>query len=120
MVIAINIILHYYIVIFNPKYSSVSIEDKVSSDSWEALIGAIYYDKGHEASEKFILNMWKKFINSSELLIVDPKTKLQEFSLKKFKSLPIYKLVSSSGRICLNMKCSSGITLLKSISSLFI
>ena len=67
------------------------------SDCIEALIGAIYYDKGFEASEKFILNMWKSFINSSDVSIVDSKTKLQEYSLKKFKSLPIYKLVSSSG-----------------------
>ena len=29
--------------------------------------------------------------------IIDSKTKLQEYSLKKFKSLPIYKLVSRSG-----------------------
>ena len=41
--------------------------------------------------------MWKKFINSSELLIVDPKTKLQEYSLKKYKSLPLYKFISTTG-----------------------
>ena len=28
---------------------------------------------------------------------IDSKTKLQEYSLKKFKSLPIYKLVSNTG-----------------------
>ena len=88
--------LEKYILIGN-KNKKNKIENKIIADSIEALIGAIYYDKGHEASEKFILNMWKKFINSSELLIVDSKTKLQEHSLKKFKSLPIYKLVSSSG-----------------------
>ena len=41
--------------------------------------------------------MWKNFINLSEETIIDSKTKLQEYSLKKFKSLPIYKLVSRSG-----------------------
>ena len=89
--------LEKYILIGNKNKIENKIENKIIADSIEALIGAIYYDKGHEASEKFILNMWKKFINSSELLIVDSKTKLQEYSLKKFKSLPIYKLVSSSG-----------------------
>ena len=29
--------------------------------------------------------------------VVDPKTKLQEYSLKKFKNLPIYKLISNTG-----------------------
>ena len=28
---------------------------------------------------------------------IDAKTKLQEFSLKKFKMLPIYKLISNTG-----------------------
>ena len=37
------------------------------------------------------------FRTKSEKTIIDSKTKLQEYSLKKFKSLPIYKLVSSSG-----------------------
>ena len=63
----------------------------------ESLIAAIYYDKGFEISEKFILTMWKNFINLSDLTIVDSKTKLQEYSLKKYKSLPLYKLISSSG-----------------------
>ena len=94
--IAKNIGLEKFILIGN-KSNKSKIENKILSDCIEALIGAIYYDKGFEASEKFILNMWKSFINSSDASIVDSKTKLQEYSLKKFKSLPIYKLVSSSG-----------------------
>ena len=77
--------------------SKNKVESKIVADSIEALIGAIYYDKGFEISEKFILNMWKSFISSSEETIIDSKTKLQEYSLKKFKTLPIYKLVSKSG-----------------------
>ena len=79
------------------KNSKSKVENKIIADSIEALIGAIYYDKGFEASEKFILNMWKNLIVSSELTIIDSKTKLQEYSLKKFKILPIYKLISSDG-----------------------
>ena len=88
--------LEKYILVGN-KNNKNKIETKIVADSIEALIGAIFYDKGLEGSEKFILNMWKNFINSSDLTIVDSKTKLQEYSLKKFKLLPIYKLVSSSG-----------------------
>ena len=94
--VAKNIGLEKFILIGN-KSNKSKIENKILSDCIEALIGAIYYDKGFEASEKFILNMWKSFINSSDVSIIDSKTKLQEYSLKKFKSLPIYKLVSSSG-----------------------
>ena len=88
--------LEKYILMGN-KNKKNKIETKIVADSIEALIGAIFYEKGLEGSEKFILNMWKNFINSSDLTIVDSKTKLQEYSLKKFKLLPIYKLVSSSG-----------------------
>ena len=88
--------LEKFILIGN-KSAKTKVENKIIADSIEALIGAIYYDKGFEVSEKFILNIWKNFINLSEETIIDSKTKLQEYSLKKFKSLPIYKLVSSSG-----------------------
>ena len=88
--------LEKFILVGN-KSAKAKVENKIIADSIEALIGAIYYDKGFEVSEKFILNMWKNFINLSEETIIDSKTKLQEYSLKKFKSLPIYKLVSSSG-----------------------
>ena len=88
--------LEKFILVGN-KGSKAKVENKIIADSIEALIGAIYYDKGFEVSEKFILKMWKNFINLSAETIIDSKTKLQEYSLKKFKSLPIYKLVSSSG-----------------------
>ena len=94
--VAKSISLEKFILVGN-KNSKVKVENKIVADSIEALIGAIYYDKGFDISERFILNMWKNFINLSDETIVDPKTKLQEYSLKRFKSLPIYKLVSSSG-----------------------
>jgi len=73
------------------------IEDKVISDSCEALIGAIYLDKGLGVVEKIILNLWKDDIKKSFITQIDSKTKLQEYSLKRFKKLPKYKLFSNSG-----------------------
>ena len=84
-------------ILLGNKNSKSKVENKILADSIEALIGAIYYDKGFDIAEKFILNNWKNFINLSKEIIIDSKTELQEYSLKKFKSLPIYKLVSSSG-----------------------
>ncbi len=94
--IAKSINLEKYILVGN-KNTKSKIENKIISDSIEALIGAIYYDKGFDFVEKYVLSLWEKFINLSEITIVDPKTKLQEYSLKKYKILPIYKLTSSSG-----------------------
>ena len=95
--IAKGIKLQNYILVFNPKNKSVIIEDKVISDSCEALIGAIYLDRGFNYTEKIILDLWKEKIKESVITQVDAKTKLQEFSLKKFKSLPIYKIISDTG-----------------------
>ena len=33
----------------------------------------------------------------SDITVIDSKTRLQEYSLKKFKTLPIYKLISNTG-----------------------
>ena len=67
------------------------------SDSCEALIGAIYLDKGLDVTERVILDLWKKNIKKSVVTQIDAKTKLQELTLKNFKRLPIYKLISSKG-----------------------
>ena len=95
--IAKHIQLEKYILIFNPKNKKVKIEDKVVADCIEALIGAVYLDKGLNIVEKFILNLWKDHINASIITQIDAKTNLQEHSLKLFKILPIYKLISNTG-----------------------
>ena len=97
LLIAKNLDLQKYILVFNSKHKTISIEDKVISDACEALIGAIYLDQGIEASEKFILNNWKDYINKSEKTLIDAKTKLQEYSLKKYKVLPKYKMQKQAG-----------------------
>ena len=67
------------------------------SDSIEALIGAIYIDSGIDVVEKFILKNWKKHISMSTELKIDAKTRLQEYSLKNYKVLPMYKVISNTG-----------------------
>tara|TARA_B100000123_G_C25648612_1_gene392139 strand:- start:51 stop:719 length:669 start_codon:yes stop_codon:yes gene_type:complete len=95
--IAKEIELHKYILTFNFRNKKNVIEDKVLADTCEALIGAIYLDKGFSSVEKIILSLWSKHIKDSVITQIDAKTKLQEYSLKKFKKLPIYKLISNTG-----------------------
>ena len=89
--------LEEYILVGNTMNKSNTVEKKIISDCCEALIGSIYLDRGFEVVKKFILIQWKEHLTNSKILVIDPKTKLQEYSLKQFKSLPIYKLISSSG-----------------------
>tara|TARA_B100001029_G_C14995297_1_gene414621 strand:+ start:125 stop:790 length:666 start_codon:yes stop_codon:yes gene_type:complete len=72
-------------------------DDKILSDGLEALIGSIYLDQDLEGAKKFILNHWKDFIRKSFVTEIDSKTKLQEYSLKQFKVLPVYKIFKQSG-----------------------
>ncbi|MBI4994758.1 ribonuclease III [Candidatus Peregrinibacteria bacterium] len=65
----------------------------------EALIGAIYLDKGFAAAHKFI----SRFIltNLGDILQkglhVDPKSSLQEFAQDKHSVTPVYQVLSESG-----------------------
>jgi ribonuclease-3 len=95
--IAKKINLNKYILTLDFKKKRNIIEDKVMSDCCEALIGSIYLDRGYSSVEKFILELWSDNIKDSIVTQIDAKTKLQEFSLKRFKKLPIYKLVSNTG-----------------------
>ncbi len=92
-----NINLEKYILTFNPKNKKVKLEDKVVGDCCEALIGAVYLDKGFAVTENLILTLWAENIKNSIITQIDAKTKLQEYSLKKFKKLPIYKIISNTG-----------------------
>ena len=77
--------------------SSEKFADKIISDCLEALIGAIYLDGGIKSAEKFVLNFWKKYLDNSSLPLIDAKTQLQEYSLKKFKELPKYTFYKKTG-----------------------
>ena len=71
--------------------------DKISADCLEAIVGAIFLDSGLKAAEKFILSFWKKYLLQSTVTLIDSKTKLQEFSLKRFKELPKYVFFKKTG-----------------------
>ena len=95
--IAWSIGIQNYIITGNKKKNIIKVNEKMLSDCCEAVIGAIYIDRGFEIVKNYILRIWKKKIDKSDITILDPKTKLQEYSLKKFKRLPTYRLINSSG-----------------------
>jgi len=95
--IAWSLGLQNYILLGNQKKKIIKSDDKILSDCCEALIGAIFIDRGFEFVNNFILKIWKRKIDKSGVTVLDPKTKLQEHSLKNFKRLPFYRLVGSSG-----------------------
>ena len=95
--VAKSINLEKFILVSKIKKKESEIEDKIISDCCEALLGALYLDQGLKVVQKFILKIWKIHLKASAVTFVDAKTKLQEYSLKKYKTLPIYKLLENSG-----------------------
>jgi len=96
-IIAWSIGIQNYIEIGNKKSKIKQKDKKILSDACEALIGAIYIDQGFNFVEEFVLMVWKNLLKKSNVTILDSKTKLQEYSLKHHKKLPIYTLLSSKG-----------------------
>ena len=115
-IIANNIKLQDYILIKNSK-TNITVENKILSDCLESIIGCIYLDQGLDAAEKFIIKNWRKYLNKSLITERDAKTKLQEYSLKLHKSLPVYKLLDNKGprhkpliKVSVKIKNSKNIT----------
>lgn len=70
----------------------------IFSDAFEALIGAIYLDKGLDEVRKFILNNFENlFENETINPEMDYKSKIQEFSQKKYHLPPEYKVINEEG-----------------------
>ncbi|MDR2777232.1 MAG: ribonuclease III, partial [Rickettsiales bacterium] len=61
----------------------------------EAVIGAIFMDSNFEVVQNFILRVWADLDRKIENIPVDPKTELQEWTQKHFRTLPQYELLLS-------------------------
>lgn len=71
----------------------------ILSDAVEAIIGAIYLDKGLDAASSWVLMVLKEQL---ELLTLDtatkdPKTQLQEYLQSRGVAVPTYTVVSTTG-----------------------
>ena len=95
--IAWSIGIQDFINIGDLKKKITKNDEKILSDACEAVIGAIFVDKGYHFTELLVLKLWSNEIKKSDVTILDSKTRLQEYSLKNFKKLPIYRLLSSKG-----------------------
>jgi len=68
------------------------LKAKLLTDALEALFAAIYFDQGHNKAEAFILKHFKIYFDPKLLFRLDPnpKSTLQEMTLKKWQRLPEY------------------------------
>lgn len=64
----------------------------------EALIGAIYLDGGYQKAKEFIEKFWLEKL-STTTNVRDPKSRLQEICQQKFKTMPLYSIMSQEGPV---------------------
>lgn len=69
------------------------------SDAYEAVLGGIYLDRGFVKAKKVVQNQFEKILKEvgKRGFYKDYKTRLQEVSQSKFRTIPKYKLVKESG-----------------------
>lgn len=71
----------------------------ILANAFEAIIGAIYLDRGYKTVQKFIKATVLKELPYiiKNLLYIDPKSKFQEKSQEIFGITPTYKVLSENG-----------------------
>jgi ribonuclease-3 len=69
------------------------------ADTFEALIGAVYLDRGIGKTREFVLSHYEKDISAIKAgkPVLNYKALLQEFTQAKFKTLPLYEIVEATG-----------------------
>ena len=74
-------------------------KNSILSDTFEALCGSIYLDRGISRASKFMENNFQTVMEkaSDDDFMCDYKTKLQEVVQAKYKTMPKYVLIKTSG-----------------------
>jgi len=68
---------------------------QIIANTFEAIIAAIYLDKGIETVRRILFDLLEKKTDLSDF--IDYKSKVQEYCQKKYKILPLYKIISQDG-----------------------
>lgn len=69
----------------------------ILANAMEALLGAVFLDKGYEAADKIIRNFWQEQISKGVKVSLDAKTALQEWAQGQGLALPQYNQLGRTG-----------------------
>ncbi|HVX58179.1 MAG TPA: ribonuclease III [Candidatus Saccharimonadales bacterium] len=81
------------------KRGSERAREQILANSYEAVVGALYLDKGYEAAKEFIEKSLLPTFDSilKEGSWMDPKSRLQEVVQSRDGFTPVYKVMSEEG-----------------------
>lgn len=91
--IAQKLSLERFVQVEAERLAHPSAHPKLLADTLEALIGAIYLDRGLKSVREFIWRHWHGYFDAGKLKRLDPnpKSSLQEYAQKHFGTLPAYQ-----------------------------
>jgi len=81
----------------NARAKGLHQSDNVLGDVAEALVAALYLDAGWAAADAFVRREWSRLLDAGPRLLADPKSRLQEWALKRRRGMPIYIVVDRQG-----------------------
>ena len=99
--IALNLTIDRYLMLGHGEEMSGGRKKKaLLADALEALIGALYLDSGFKTVQQFVLRIIKpqlQLVEENKHQYRDYKSLLQEYVQKKYRIIPKYVLVETSG-----------------------
>ena len=81
----------------NARAKGLHQSDNVLGDVAEALVAALYLDGGWAVADAFVRREWARLLQDGPRLLADPKSRLQEWALKRRRGMPIYAVVDRQG-----------------------
>ncbi len=72
--------------------------DKILADACEALIGALFLERGLAATANTVLDLWTPMLDAPlDLTSANPKSALQEWAAAEGQAAPAYRVVAREG-----------------------
>lgn len=72
-------------------------QENMLADCMEAIIGAVYLDRGLEACDEMIAALWGERVFTMHQPPMDSKTALQEWAQERRLPIPVYAIVNKEG-----------------------
>ena len=81
----------------NARAKGMHLSENVLGDVAEALVAALYLDGGWAVADAFVRREWAQLLVDRPLMLADPKSRLQEWALKRRRGMPVYAVVDRRG-----------------------
>lgn len=79
------------------RLKGLAASDNVLGDVAEALVAALFLDAGWPTAQAFVLKEWGRLEAEGRQALSDPKSRLQEWALKRRLGMPSYIVIDRQG-----------------------